>query len=203
MAKTDEAAPGAHAFLLCELEWMRRRLLSRLACEELTAFTDELGDGDGGDLGEDLVERVRLAVEEVEELVISVGHRLAALPAGSVRATAEEVEAAAAAALEDGIADAERAMHAARWIGVEAGARALWMLLSYGDATEMATTGRASWAPPYGSCATEPSSARQRSRRRPVCIAAMSPASRPASAPTRACRPSHASPVGSARGATS
>src|SRR5262249_9759013 len=121
-------------FLLCELEWMRRRLLSRLACEELTAFTDELGEGGGGDVNEDLVERIRSAVEEVEELVISVGHQLAALPAGSVRATAEEVEAAATAALEDGIADAERAMHAARWIGVEAGARALWMLLSYGDA---------------------------------------------------------------------
>jgi len=134
MAKTDEVAPGAHAFLLCELEWMRRRLLSRLACEELTAFTDELGEGGAGDVDEDLVERARTAVEEIEELVISVGHQLAALPAGSVRATPEEVEVAAAAALEDGIADAERAMHAARWIGVEAGARALWMLLSYGDA---------------------------------------------------------------------
>jgi hypothetical protein len=129
----DLDEPGAAAFALCELEWMRKRVLSALACTQLGDFADAVGAG-VGEAGTALVQRVRSTVEDVEELVISLGHRVAALPVRSVSATPDEVGVAAAAALEDGIADAERALHAARWIEVGLGLRALAGMLEGGDA---------------------------------------------------------------------
>ena len=131
MVDIDE--PGAAAFALCELEWMRERVLARLACADLGDFVDEVGHG-VGEAGSGLVERVRSTVEDVEELVISLGHRVAAIPVRSVSATADEVGAAAAAALEDGIADSERALHAAGWIEAGAGLRVLAAVLEGGEA---------------------------------------------------------------------
>ncbi|HMI90053.1 MAG TPA: hypothetical protein VK509_01765, partial [Polyangiales bacterium] len=81
----------------------------------------------------DLVERVRSAVEEVEGLVLSFGHRLALLPAVPVVATRDDVGTAAAAALGEGIAEEERALHAAQWIEVHAGLRALATALTSSD----------------------------------------------------------------------
>jgi hypothetical protein len=133
MSTAHEMDAGEAAFALCELEWMRTRVLVQLSCVELSAFADEMSDG-VAEASPVLVERVRAAVEEVEALVMSFGQRLASLPARGVLATGDEVAAAAAAALEEGIVDGERALHAAQWIDVGAGLEALARSLSASDA---------------------------------------------------------------------
>jgi hypothetical protein len=92
--------------VLCELEWMRTRVLVQLSCVELS--TGRMSDG-VAEASPVLVERVRDAVAEVEALVMSFGQRLASLPARGVLATGDEVAAAAAAALEEGIVAARAA----------------------------------------------------------------------------------------------
>ncbi len=82
-----------------------------------------------------VIQEMRRAVDEVGELVDSIEHSFAALPDDvDVQADADAVARAAASALEDGIADPERALHAARWIGLLDGLRALVRMLHSTDA---------------------------------------------------------------------
>jgi hypothetical protein len=133
MSTAHEMGAGEAAFALCELEWMRTRALVQLSCVELSAFADQMSGG-VAEAGPELVERVRAAVDEVEALVMSFGQRLASLPARGVLATSDDVATAAATALEEGIIDAERALHAARWVEVGAGLGALARSLASSDA---------------------------------------------------------------------
>lgn len=123
--------PGAVAFQLCELEWMRQRLLAALGCETLPAFVQDLRDGLGAiDAG--ATARVVEAVDQAED-VIGAAVVIASLPDGQVAATRKEVEQAAARALEDGIADSARALHAASWVDVQLGLRTLATVLASDD----------------------------------------------------------------------
>lgn len=132
MSTASEMDAGQAAFALCELEWARTRLLVELSCVELTEFTDAVVDG-VGEAGPGLVGRVRVAMDDVEGLVMSLLQRVAGLPSSGVLATSDEVAAAARAALEDGIVDAERALHAAQWIEVHAGLGALAWSMTTSD----------------------------------------------------------------------
>jgi len=132
MSTTSEMGAGQAAFALCELEWMRTRVLVQLSCVELSEFADAMAGG-VGEAGPDLVERVQVAMDEVEALVMSFVHRVAGLPSQGVLATSDEVAAAARAALEEGIVDSERALHAAQWIDVEMGLDALARSLTMSD----------------------------------------------------------------------
>lgn len=133
MSTAHEMGAGEAAFVLCELEWMRTRVLVQLSCVELSAFADQMSTG-VADAGPELVERVRLAVDEVETMVMSFVHRVASLPSKGVLATSDDVAAAAIAALEEGIIDSERALHAAQWIDVRDGLGALARSLTMSDA---------------------------------------------------------------------
>jgi hypothetical protein len=122
--------PGDVAFRLCELEWMRQRLLATLDCDSLTTFVRELRDG-FGEVDAAAVNRVANAVEQVEDVV---GSAVAIpLPESGVGAAATEVEDAAVRALEKGIADLDRALHAASWIDVHVGLGALATVLTHDD----------------------------------------------------------------------
>lgn len=129
-----EMEAGEAGFALCELEWVRARLLILLSCGELAEFTVAAADG-VAKVGPELVRRLREATDEVETLLMSVAHRVHSLPAAGVVTGRDEVAAAAASALEDGIIDADRALHSAQWIeagvGLEALARSLTTSDSY------------------------------------------------------------------------
>jgi hypothetical protein len=119
-------------FVLCELEWVRARLLLLLSCGELAEFAVAAADG-VAEVGPELVRRLRETTDEVETLLMSVVHRVHGLPTDGVMASRDEVAAAAASALEEGIIDAERARHAAQWIEVGAGLEALARSLTTSD----------------------------------------------------------------------
>lgn len=135
---TSEAGPGAcdrqqAAFLLCELDWARRSLISRLAYEPLASFAEHARTG-VAQLDAASVDAIRACVEDLEELVMSVASTIATLAPADVRADARLMSAAAGRALADGIADTERAMHAASWIDAEQGPAALVVALRETDA---------------------------------------------------------------------
>lgn len=132
MSTTSEMDAGQAAFALCELEWMRTRVLVQMSCVELSEFADAMAGG-VAEAGPELVERVRAAMDEVEGLVMSFVHRVAGLPSKGVLATTDEVAAAARVALEEGIVDSERALHAAQWIDVRVGLDALARSLTMSD----------------------------------------------------------------------
>lgn len=132
MSAASEMDPGQAAFALCELEWMRSRLLVQLSCGELTQFREAVAEG-VGEASADLVGRVRVAMDEVETLVMSLLHRVAGLPSTGVRATGDDVAAAAVALLEEGVIDADRALHAAQWVDVRVGLGALARSLTLSD----------------------------------------------------------------------
>lgn len=132
MSTAREMEAGEAAFVLCELEWMRTRLLLVLSCGELSEFSVAAADG-VAEARPELVQRVRETLDEVETLVMSFVHRVAALPASGVLATRDEVAAAAEAQLEEGFVDSERALHAAQWIEVGAGLEALAGSLTTSD----------------------------------------------------------------------
>lgn len=132
MSTASERDAGQAAFALCELEWMRTRLLVQMSCVELSEFADAMASG-VAEAGPELVERVRLAVDDVEALVMSFVDRVGTLPSKGVLATSDEVAAAARSALEEGIVDSERALHAAQWIDAEAGLDALARSLTMSD----------------------------------------------------------------------
>jgi hypothetical protein len=134
MSPASEMDAGQAAFALCELEWMRTRVLVQMSCVELSAFADAMAGG-VGEAGPELVERVRATVDDVETLVMSFVHRVAGLPSTGVLATSDEVAAAAAVALEEGILDSERALHAAQWIEAGAGLEALARSLTSSDSS--------------------------------------------------------------------
>jgi hypothetical protein len=135
MSAASEMSAGEAAFALCELEWMRTRLLVGLSCVELARFAAAVTAGGVANARPELVRHVRDATDEVEELLTSIVDRVGALPPTGVLATSDELAAAAREALEVGIVDSERALHAAQWIdagaGLEALARALTMSDSY------------------------------------------------------------------------
>ena len=132
MSAASEMDAGQAAFALCELEWVRSRLLVQLSCGELTGFREAVAEGVGEASG-DLVGRVRVAMDDVETLVMSLLHRVAGLPSTGVRATSDDVAAAAQALLEEGVIDAERALHAAQWVDVRVGLGALARSLTMSD----------------------------------------------------------------------
>jgi hypothetical protein len=70
MSTASEMDAGQAAFALCELEWVRTRLLVELSCVDLTAFTRAVVDG-VGEASPGLVGRVRVAMDDVEGLVSS------------------------------------------------------------------------------------------------------------------------------------
>jgi hypothetical protein len=122
--------PGDAAFRLCELEWMRQRLIGAVGCESLATFVRELRDG-FGEVEAAAVEQAASVVEQVEDVV---GSAVAIpLPDTGVGAAAKEVEDAAVGALENGIADLDRALHAASWIDVRVGLHALATVLAEDD----------------------------------------------------------------------
>jgi len=123
---------GEAGFVLCELEWVRARLLILLSCGELAEFAVAAADG-VAEVGPGLVRRLRETTDEIETLLMSVVHRVHSLPAAGVVATRDEVAAAAAGALEEGIIDAERALNAAQWIEAGAGLEALGRSLTTSD----------------------------------------------------------------------
>lgn len=134
MPTAREMEAGEAGFALCELEWVRARLLILLSCGKLAEFAVAAADG-VAEVGPGLVRRLREATDEVETLLMSVVHRVHSLPADGVVTSRDEVAAAAANALEEGIVDAERALNAAQWVeagaGLEALARSLTMSDSY------------------------------------------------------------------------
>lgn len=132
MSTAREIEAGEAGFVLCELEWMRSRLLLLLTCGELSEFALAAADG-VAEAPADLVQRLRATMDELETLVMSFVHRVAALPSTGVLATSDEVAHAARAALEGGIIDAERALHAAQWIEAAAGLEALARSLTTSD----------------------------------------------------------------------
>lgn len=123
---------GEAGFVLCELEWMRTRLLLLLTCGELSEFALAASDG-VAEASAGLVQGLRAAMDEIETLVMSFVHRVAALPSTGVLATSDEVAAAVRAALESGIIDSERPLHAAEWIQAGAGLEALARSLTTSD----------------------------------------------------------------------
>jgi len=132
MSTASEMDAGQAAFALCELEWMRSRLLVQLSCGELTGFREAVAEGVGEASG-DLVGRVRVAMDDVEALVMSLLHHVAGLPSTGVRATRDDVAAAAQALLEEGVIDEERALHAAQWVDARVGLGALARSLTLSD----------------------------------------------------------------------
>lgn len=123
---------GEAGFVLCELEWVRTRLLILLSCSDLAEFSVAAEDV-VAEAGPELVRRLRETTDEVETLLMSVVHRVHSLPAAGVAANRDAVAAAAASALEAGIIDAERALHAAQWIEAGAGLEALARSLTTSD----------------------------------------------------------------------
>ena len=132
MSTARQMGPGEAGFALCELEWVRARLLILLSCGELAEFAIAAADG-VAEARPELVRRLREAMDEIETLALSVVHRVASLPAEGVVTSRDEVAAAASSALEDGIVDAERALHAAQWIEAAAGLDALARSLTTSD----------------------------------------------------------------------
>jgi len=132
MSTASEMEAGEAGFVLCELEWTRTRLLLLLSCGELSAFAAAAADG-VAEAQADLVQQLRARMDDLETLVVSFAQRVAALPSTGVLATSDEVAAAARAALENGIIDSERALHAAQWIEVGAGLEALARSLTTSD----------------------------------------------------------------------
>jgi len=123
---------GEAGFVLCELEWVRARLLILLSCGELAEFSLAASDG-VAEVGPELVRRLREATDDIETLLMSVVHRVHSLPADGVVASREGVAAAAASALEQGIIDTERALHAAQWVDAGTGLEALARSLTTSD----------------------------------------------------------------------
>lgn len=132
MSSANEMEAGEAGFALCELEWVRARLVILLSCGELAEFSLAAVDG-VAEVGPGLVRRLREATDEIETLLLSVVHRVHALPAEGVVSSRDEVAAAAARALEEGIIDAERALNAAQWVEVGAGLEALARSLTMSD----------------------------------------------------------------------
>src|SRR5689334_1863826 len=132
MSTAREMKAGEAGFVLCELEWVRARLLLLLSCGELAEFSVAAADG-VAEARPELVRRLRAATDDVETLLMSVVHRVHALPADGVVASRAEVAGAGASALEEGIIDAERAQHAAQWIEVGVGLEALARSLTTSD----------------------------------------------------------------------
>ena len=133
MSRTREIGAGEAAFALCELEWMRTRLLVQLSCVELSAFAEQMASG-AAEARPDLVGRVRDALDEVETLGEQFAARVGSLPSEGVVATREDVAVAAAATIEEGLIDAERMLHAAQWVDVRRGLAALAESLATSDA---------------------------------------------------------------------
>lgn len=129
-ADTLAADRGREGFALCELEWMRTRLIAELRCDRLAAFVTDVQAGRGA-LGADAVCRISAMVDTVEELVVAIG---LGLSPRAVSVSKQEVELAAAGAIADGIADPERAMHALSWLDAANGLRALSTALIESDA---------------------------------------------------------------------
>ena len=112
MAKTDETGRAPRS---CCASWSGCASAAIAACVRgADGVHRRVGRGGGGDARRGPRRAGPRDGGGRRGAVISVGHRLSVLPARIVRASADEVAAAAAAALEDGIADAERAMHAAQ-----------------------------------------------------------------------------------------
>lgn len=132
MSAASEMDAGQAAFALCELEWMRSRLVVQLSCGELTGFREAVAEG-VGEASADLVGRVRVAMDDAEALMMSLLARVAGLPSTGVRATHDDVAVAARAFLEEGVIDAERALHAAQWVDVRVGLGALARALTLSD----------------------------------------------------------------------
>lgn len=127
-------ASGSIAFVLCELDWLRERWSAKLADGRLSTFVDDVRAGHAElDAGE--THEIRAVVDDVMELLASIEHGFGALPADvDIRTDARAVAAAASAALESGIAHADRALHAARWIEVLEGLRTAARMLRTTDA---------------------------------------------------------------------
>jgi len=123
---------GEAGFVLCELEWVRARLLILLSWGELTEFVVAAAGG-VAEVGPELVRQLREATDEVETLLMSAVHCVHDLPVAGVVTSRDEVAGAAASALEEGIIDAERALHAAQWIEASAGLEALARSLTTSD----------------------------------------------------------------------
>lgn len=132
MSLAREMEAGEAGFVLCELEWVRARLLILLSCGELAEFAVAAADG-VAEVGPALVRRLREATDELETLLMSVLHRVHSLPAAGVTTSRDEIAAAAASALEEGIIDAERALNAAQWIEAGAGLETLARSLTTSD----------------------------------------------------------------------
>jgi len=127
-------APGSIAFVLCELEWLRERWVAKLGDGPLSTFVAAVRAGHA-ELDASETHAIRGVVEDVMELLESIDHGFVALPADvDVRTDAAAVAAAASSALEDGIANADRALHAARWIDVVEGLRTAARMLRTTDA---------------------------------------------------------------------
>jgi hypothetical protein len=132
MSTAREMEAGEAGFVLCELEWVRARLLILLSCGELAEFAVAAADG-VAEVEPGLVRRLREATDEVETLLMSVVHRVHSLPTDGVMTSRDEIAAAAATALEEGIIDVDRARHAVQWIEVGAGLEALARSLTTSD----------------------------------------------------------------------
>jgi len=132
MSSARDREAGDAGFALCELEWVRARLLILLSCGELAEFAVAAADG-VAEAGPGLVRRLREATDEVETLLLSVVHRVHSLPSEGIVSSRDEVAAAAANALEAGIVDTERALNAAQWIEAGAGLEALARSLTTSD----------------------------------------------------------------------
>jgi hypothetical protein len=127
-------AAGSLAFLLCELEWMRERLVLKLGDGPLSVFVEAVRDGRGG-IDADDTQAIRVTADDAVQLLLAIDHGFRALPADiDVRVDTSTVAAAASSALEDGIANADRALHAARWIDVVEGLRTAARMLRNTDA---------------------------------------------------------------------
>jgi hypothetical protein len=123
---------GEAAFVLCELEWLRTRLLIELSCLELSEFATAAADG-VAEARPEMVQRLGAVMDEIETLVMSFVDRVSGLPSKGVVATSADIAGAARAALEEGIFDSDRALHAAQWIEARAGLEALARSLTMSD----------------------------------------------------------------------
>jgi len=65
MSTAREMEAGEAGFVLCELEWVRTRLLVLLSCGEPAEFAVVAADG-VADVGPGLVRRLREATDEIE-----------------------------------------------------------------------------------------------------------------------------------------
>jgi hypothetical protein len=66
---------GEAGFVLCELEWVRVRLLLLLSCGELAEFSVAAADG-VAEVGPGLVRRLREVTDDIETLLMSVVQRV-------------------------------------------------------------------------------------------------------------------------------